>query len=73
MLDETPEPRAADLAGLAMGLGGWMPPAPGREPFDDWVILEMSAAALALPDVTMSRGTYPVPVERPYVSGQEGV
>jgi NADPH:quinone reductase len=33
----------------------------------------MRAAALALPDVTMSRGTYPVEVRRPYISGQEGV
>ena len=33
----------------------------------------MSVAALALPDVTMARGTYPVPVAMPYVSGQEGV
>jgi hypothetical protein len=47
--------------------------APGLEPFDDWVIMRMEMAALALPDVTMCRGTYPVPVGRPYVSGQEGV
>ena len=33
----------------------------------------MTVAALALPDVTMCRGTYPVPVARPYISGQEGV
>ena len=33
----------------------------------------MTVAALALPDVTMARGTYPVPVAMPYVSGQEGV
>jgi NADPH2:quinone reductase len=33
----------------------------------------MSMAALALPDVTMAQGRYPVPVPRPYVSGQEGV
>jgi NADPH2:quinone reductase len=33
----------------------------------------MRASALALPDVTMARGTYPVPVPRPYISGQEGV
>jgi NADPH2:quinone reductase len=35
--------------------------------------MEMSVAALALPDVTMARGSYPVPVAMPYVSGQEGV
>ena len=66
-------PTSADLAGLTMGLGGWEPISPGREPFDDWVLLQMSHAALALPDVTTARGSYPVPVGRPYVPGQEGV
>ncbi|MGP0031399.1 MAG: zinc-binding dehydrogenase [Acidimicrobiales bacterium] len=73
VLDEVPEPTAADLAGMSMGLGGWVPCGPGLDPFDDWVIMRMGTAALALPDVTMCRGTYPVPVVRPYVSGQEGV
>jgi len=73
VLEDIPEPSAEDLAGLGMGLAGWGPLAPGAAPFTDWVLLRMSAAALALPDVTMCRGTYPVPVERPYVSGQEGV
>jgi len=45
----------------------------GRAPFTDWVLLEMTVAALGLPDVTTARGTYPVPVNRPYVVGQEGV
>lgn len=73
VLDEVPAPTAADLNGLSMGLAGWIPAGDGREPFTDWVILDMSVAALALPDVTMCRGTYPVPVARPYISGQEGV
>jgi NADPH2:quinone reductase len=73
VLEDIPEPTSADLAGLGMGLGGWEPLAPGAAPFTDWVLLRMSAAGLALPDVTMARGTYPVPVGRPYVSGQEGV
>src|SRR3981081_2016234 len=73
VVDDIPEPTATDLAGLSMGLAGWEPAGPGREPFDDWVVMRMTVAALALPDVTMSRGTYPVPVARPYVSGQEGV
>lgn len=72
-LDETEAPTAEVLAGLGMGLAGWGPVQPGRGPFTDWVILDMRAAALALPDVTMSQGRYPVPVTRPYVSGQEGV
>jgi NADPH2:quinone reductase len=73
VVDEVPEPTPNDLAGLGMGLAGWAPLAPGAEPFTDWVIMRMTVAALALPDVTMCRGTYPVPVARPYVSGQEGV
>lgn len=73
VVDDVAEPTAADLRGLSMGLAGWEPAGDGREPFDDWVLLRMTAAALALPDVTMSRGTYPVPVSRPYISGQEGV
>src|SRR3954468_21748037 len=72
-LDEIAEPTAADLQGLGMHMSGWVPVQPGIEPFDDWVIMQMSVAALALPDVTMARGSYPVPVAMPYVSGQEGV
>src|SRR4051794_36166168 len=73
VLDDVPEPTAADLGELTMGLGGWEPMSEGREPFTDWAILEMTHAALALPDVTTARGTYPVPVGRPYIAGQEGV
>jgi NADPH2:quinone reductase len=73
VLDEVPEPTAADLGEMTMGLGGWEPMSPNREPFTDWVLLEMTHAALALPDVTTARGTYPVPVSRPYIAGQEGV
>jgi NADPH:quinone reductase len=73
VLDEIEPPTAADLEGMGMDLSGWVPLAPGAVPFTDWVILDVSVAALALPDVTMARGTYPVPVRRPYVSGQEAV
>jgi NADPH:quinone reductase len=73
VLDEVPEPTPDDLTGMSMGLAGWEPLAEGGEPFTDWVIMRTSVAALALPDVTMCRGTYPVSVSRPYVSGQEGV
>jgi NADPH2:quinone reductase len=37
------------------------------------VLLRVQVAALGLPDVTMARGTYPVRVARPYVSGQEAL
>src|SRR3954466_8402359 len=73
VLDDIPEPSPRDFEGMSMDLSGWVPAGPGRAPFTDWVMLEMRAAALALPDVTMCRGTYPVHVARPYVSGQEGV
>jgi NADPH2:quinone reductase len=73
VLDEIEPPTATDLEGLGMGLGGWEPLAPGAAPFADWVLMDVSVAGLALPDVTMARGTYPVPVGRPYVSGQEAV
>jgi NADPH2:quinone reductase len=73
VLDEIPEPTPDALAGLTMHMSGWVPITEGAAPFTDWVIMRMHVAALALPDVTMSRGTYPVPVNRPYVSGQEGV
>ena len=56
VLDEVPEPTGADLSGLAMGLAGWAPLPEGGEPFTDWVIMRMTVAALALPDVTMCRG-----------------
>jgi NADPH2:quinone reductase len=72
-LDDIPAPTAADLEGLGMHMSGWVPVQPGIAPFDDWVIMDVSFAALALPDVTMARGSYPVPVAMPYVSGQEGV
>jgi NADPH2:quinone reductase len=73
VLDDVAEPTGADLAGMTMGLAGWARLPEGGEPFTDWVIMRMTVAALALPDVTMCRGTYPVPVTRPYISGQEGV
>ena len=73
VLEEVPEPSRESLAALGMSLGGWVPRQDGQPSYDDWVLLDMSTAALGLPDVTMSEGRYPVPVVRPYVSGQEGV
>ena len=76
VLDEVEPPSPAMLHELRMSMAGWVTPdTPGAAPTpsDDWVIVQVSMAALALPDVTMARGTYPVPVPRPYTSGQEGV
>ena len=72
--EEVDEPTPSMLAGMGMSLGGWVPIDEAPYPVTpEWVIVDMRAAALALPDVTMARGTYPVPVPRPYISGQEGV
>jgi NADPH:quinone reductase len=72
--EEVDEPTSSGLVGMGMSMGGWVPLEEAPYPVTpEWVIVEMSAAALALPDVTMARGTYPVPVPRPYISGQEGV
>jgi len=72
-LCDVDEPTAAALAPMGMTMAGWAPLTEGATPAPDWAILDMRVAALALPDVTMARGTYPVPVTRPYISGQEGV
>lgn len=53
VLDEIAEPTAADLGGMGMVLPGWIPLEPGAVPFDDWVIMQVAVAGLALPDVTM--------------------
>ena len=76
VLDEVEPPTPAMLRALRMSMAGWVTPdtaGAAPAPSDDWVIVQVSMAALALPDVTMARGTYPVPVPRPYTSGQEGV
>lgn len=74
VLEDVEEPTAAGLADMGMSMGGWVPldEAPYKVT-PEFAILDMRAAALALPDVTMARGTYPVPVPHPYISGQEGV
>ena len=74
VLEDVDEPTAAGLAAMGMSMGGWVPL--DEAPYKitpEFAILDMRAAALALPDVTMARGTYPVPVPHPYISGQEGV
>jgi NADPH:quinone reductase len=71
-LDEVAPPRAADLAGYCVDLAGLRRIAgPNDAPVSDWVILRVTAAALGLPDVTMARGSYPVPIARPYTAGLE--
>jgi NADPH2:quinone reductase len=76
VLEDVEAPTRDTLTGLRMSMGGWVPagtPGSAPDPHHDWVIVDVAMAALALPDVTMARGLYPVPVPRPYASGQEGV
>jgi NADPH2:quinone reductase len=74
VLEHVDEPTPANLTRMGMSLGGWVPLEEAPYPVTpEWAIVDMRAAALGLPDVTMARGTYPVPVPRPYISGQEGV
>jgi NADPH:quinone reductase len=74
VLEDVDEPTPASLNSMGMSMGGWVPLDQALYPVTpEWTIVEMHAAALALQDVTMARGTYPVPVPRPYISGQEGV
>ena len=72
--EDAPAPSAAALANLCVDLAGLRPLAgPQDAPVADWVILRVSRAALGLPDVTMARGSYPVPITRPYTAGLEAV
>jgi NADPH2:quinone reductase len=71
--EDLPEPTPEAMRGYALGLDGLHACAPGETPCADYVILRVGAAALAWPDVTMATGEYPVPIARPYVSGQEAV
>jgi len=70
--DQVAPPRGADLARYCVDLAGLRPcDGPADAPVSDWVILRVTAAALGLPDVTMARGSYPVPIGRPYTAGLE--
>lgn len=68
-----PEPSAEALAELTVDLAGLRPRGEGEAPIASYAIVRVQAAALATPDITMATGDYPVPIPRPYVSGQEAV
>lgn len=72
-LGEFPEPTHEALERYTVDLAGLRTRTEGEPPADDYVFLRVAAAALATPDLTMATGAYPVPIERPYVSGQEAV
>ena len=72
-LEDLPEPTAADMERMCLDIVGLRECAPGEEPCRDYAVLRVLTAGLAWPDVTMATGEYPVPIARPYVSGQEAV
>jgi len=71
--DEVPEPSHEAMRELSVDLAGLRTRGEGDPPCSSYVFVRVLAAALATPDVTIATGEYPVPIERPYVSGQEAV
>jgi len=71
--EEFPDPTAEVMSGYCMDLQGLRSRGEGDPPLQDWAFMRVLAAGLAKPDVTMATGAYPVPIERPYISGQEAV
>jgi NADPH2:quinone reductase len=61
------------MARLTVDLVGLRTRGENDPPCTSYVFVRVLAAALATPDITMATGEYPVPIERPYVSGQEAV
>lgn len=71
--EEFPEPTHEAMSRMAMDIEG-LRPRRGNEPAcEHYAFVRVLAAALATPDHTMATGEYPVPIPRPYVSGQEAV
>ena len=71
--DDVPEPSHEAMAGLAIDMVGLRPLRDGEQPIADYAFMRVTRTALAWPDVTMCTGAYPVPILRPYISGQEAV
>lgn len=71
--DEVPEPTHEAMRALTVDLVGLRTRAQNEPPCASYLFVRVLAAALATPDITMATGEYPVPIERPYVSGQEAV
>jgi NADPH2:quinone reductase len=70
---DAPEPSHAAMRALTVDLSGLRKRVGDEPPASAYVFVRVLAAALATPDVTMATGEYPVPIERPYISGQEAV
>ncbi|MEM7412804.1 MAG: zinc-binding dehydrogenase [Myxococcota bacterium] len=72
-MGDFPAPTHEALTGYTVDLAGLRTRNEGEPPADDYVFMRVRAATLATPDITMATGEYPIPIERPYVSGQEAV
>jgi NADPH2:quinone reductase len=68
-----PEPTHEAMSKYAIDIEGLRPLRAGESPVSEYAFMRVLAAGLAKPDVTMATGEYPVPILRPYVSGQEAV
>jgi NADPH2:quinone reductase len=71
--DEVPEPTHEAMQRLTVDIAGLRTRGEYEPPCGSYLFVNVLAAGLATPDVTMATGEYPVPIERPYVSGQEAV
>ena len=71
--EDFPEPTHEAMSGYALDIEGLRPLRAGETPIREYAFMRVLAAGLAKPDVTMATGGYPVPILRPYVSGQEAV
>ncbi len=72
-LEDFPEPSHGAMERLCLDLVGLRERNDHEQPCRDYVLMRVLTAGLAWPDVTMATGEYPIPIERPYVSGQEAV
>ncbi len=71
--EDFPEPTHEAMSRYALDIEGLRPVREGEAPIGEYAFMRVLAAGLAKPDVTMATGRYPVPILRPYVSGQEAV
>lgn len=72
-LEDFPAPTHEAMSRYCIDIEGLRPVREGESPASEYAFMRVLAAGLAKPDVTMATGAYPVPILRPYVSGQEAV
>jgi len=71
--EDFPDPTHEAMSRYGVGIEGLRRLSPGEAPVSEYAFMRVLAAGLAKPDVTMATGEYPVPIARPYISGQEAV